>query len=162
MCNAGFTGKLCNYPVCSGAECAMFEDLCMKTACENGGTCVNVPKDNTVRCVCPRGYSGDICQLHDTTHSMLRDAEAQQDESRTRGSVVMVLVGNADVVRHRANDILHTMNSSLGVDLSFRLDQHGRKMIYAWDSFDGRGRQLNVDDADEKFWPDSAAEKGIV
>ena len=40
----------------------LFQSPCSSKPCQNGGTCVTNYKDNTLECLCHKGFIGEYCE----------------------------------------------------------------------------------------------------
>ncbi|XP_054165441.1 neural-cadherin-like isoform X3 [Oppia nitens] len=54
-CPAGFTSTY------DGKNCTDLNECETLNPCQNGGTCMNLDKGNGYYCICPEGYSGELC-----------------------------------------------------------------------------------------------------
>ncbi|XP_056260248.1 protein crumbs homolog 2a [Seriola aureovittata] len=66
-CHQGFAGTLCDEDV----------DECEHHACEHGGTCQDGP--NMYTCVCPKDYSGPLCQWDYPPIECGKDVQCEND-----------------------------------------------------------------------------------
>uniref|UniRef100_A0A1I7SRU5 EGF-like domain protein n=1 Tax=Bursaphelenchus xylophilus TaxID=6326 RepID=A0A1I7SRU5_BURXY len=140
-CPKGFSGKFCEFKNCNGdQECEMMPYHCNGEQCLNGGTCINL--QTGFKCHCQDGFLGHRCELQNSTSVRIT---AGSEDSDKKGPVLVYLVGDSELVRRHVNEILHTMETSLQVEVKLAKDGDKKPMIYEWDSANGPGQRIDVD-----------------
>ncbi|CAD5210860.1 unnamed protein product [Bursaphelenchus okinawaensis] len=143
QCKSGYGGKFCEIPICVGRECEMNVSRCDTVMCGNG-RCVDDYELGTTRCVCPIGYIGERCELKNLEFHL------ENDSPSSRGTVIVVMIGNVSHVFEQSKFILDRLNEETKAQIELGRTQRGKAMLYQWDSINGKGDLIDQDVLDQK------------